>query len=217
MKAINNIKADDKNSCIEKEIQLKLHKKLGGEIEVYTEFGYIDLLTDKELIEIKIGNKWKHGVGQLLAYGEYYENHILRLHLFDFKEDIKIMSFCKKYNIKLTYEKFKKGNIFYIISDGDTENLKYKVGIDNVDINVRLQQHRTILPNLKLHYLVYTDSNEMLEDTILNRHKSFRKEFLNHEWLYNLDLSIIKQSCKTYLEFVSADYTVETDIEKYNV
>ena len=57
----------------------------------------------------------------------------------------------------------------------------------------------------------------MLEDTILNRHKSFRKEFLNHEWLYNLDLSIIKQSCKTYLEFVSADYTVETDIEKYNV
>ena len=118
---------------------------------------------------------------------------------------------------KRQHYKFKKGKIFYIISDGDTENLKYKVGIDNVDINVRLQQHRTILPNLKLHYLVYTDSNEMLEDTILNRHKSFRKEFLNHEWLYNLDLSIIKQSCKTYLEFVSADYTVETDIEKYNV
>jgi hypothetical protein len=103
-KAINNIEADDKNSCIEKEIQLKLQKKIGGEIEVYTEFGYIDLLTDKELIEIKIGNKWKHGVGQLLAYGEYYENHILRLHLFDFKEDFKIESFCKKYNIKLTYE-----------------------------------------------------------------------------------------------------------------
>lgn len=112
---------------------------------------------------------------------------------------------------KRQHHKFKKGKIFYIISDGDTDNLKYKVGIDDVDINVRLQQHRTTLPNLKLHYLVYTNSNKNLEYTILDRHKSFRKEFLNHEWLYNLDLSIIKQSCKTYLEFVSADYTVETD------
>ena len=118
---------------------------------------------------------------------------------------------------KRQHHKFKKGRIFYIISDGDTEDLKYKVGIDDVDINVRLQQHRTALPNLKLHYLVYTDSNKNLEDTILCRHKNSRKEFLNHEWLYNIELSFIIESCKTYLEFINADYTIENDIEKYNI
>ena len=78
---------------------------------------------------------------------------------------------------KRQHHKFKKGKIFYIISDGDTENLKYKVGIDDVDINIRLQQHRTTLPNLKLHYLVYTDGNKMLEFIMLSRFKSCRKEF----------------------------------------
>lgn len=125
----------------------------------------------------------------------------------------------QKHNLllyKRQYHKFNKGKIFYIISDGDTENLKYKVGIDDVDINIRLQQHRTTLPNLKLHYLVYTDSNKILEDTILTRHKNCRKEFLNHEWLYNIEISTIKESCKTYLEFVNADYTIENEINKYN-
>ena len=125
----------------------------------------------------------------------------------------------QKHNLllyKRQYHKFKKGKIFYIISDGDTENLKYKVGIDDVDINIRLQQHRTTLPNLKLHYLVYTNRNKLLEDYILSRHESFRKEFLNHEWLYNIDLSIIKESCKSLLESAYADYTIEDDIDKYN-
>ena len=71
-KAINNIEPDDILEGKENEIQLKLQEKLGGKIEVYTEFGYIDLLTDNDLIEIKLGKNWKHGVGQLLAYNEFF-------------------------------------------------------------------------------------------------------------------------------------------------
>ena len=99
-----NIKADKNNLNREKEIQTKLNQELGGEIEVETEFGFIDILTKDELIEIKIGHDWKCGIGQLLAYGEYYKDHVKRLHLFDFKYDKKIDKICEKYNIKLSYE-----------------------------------------------------------------------------------------------------------------
>ena len=99
-----NIKADKNNLNREKEIQTKLNQELGGEIEVETEFGFIDILTKDELIEIKIGHDWKCGIGQLLAYGEYYKDHVKRLHLFDFKYDKKIDKVCEKYNIKLSYE-----------------------------------------------------------------------------------------------------------------
>ena len=99
-----NIKADKNNLNREKEIQAKISKELGGEIEVETEFGFIDVLTKDELIEIKIGHDWKCGIGQLLAYGEYYKDHVKRLHLFDFKYDEKIAKLCEKYNIKLSYE-----------------------------------------------------------------------------------------------------------------
>ena len=99
-----NIKADKNNLNREKEIQTKLSQELGGEIEVETEFGFIDILTEDELIEIKIGHDWKCGIGQLLTYGEYYKDHVKRLHLFDFKYDKKIAKICEKYNIKLSYE-----------------------------------------------------------------------------------------------------------------
>ena len=99
-----NIKADKNNLNREKEIQTKLSRELAGEIEVETEFGFIDILTKDELIEIKIGGDWKCGIGQLLAYGEYYKDHVKRLHLFDFKYDEKIAKVCEKYNIKLSYE-----------------------------------------------------------------------------------------------------------------
>ena len=99
-----NIKADKNNLNREKEIQAKIREELGGKIEVETEFGFIDILTKDELIEIKIGHDWKCGIGQLLAYGEYYKDHVKRLHLFDFKYDEKIAKLCEKYNIKLSYE-----------------------------------------------------------------------------------------------------------------
>jgi hypothetical protein len=88
----------------EKKIQLRLQTELGGQIEIETDFGFIDLLTHNEIIEIKCGKKWKHGLGQLCAYGEFYKDHSKRLHLFDFNYDEKINKLCEKFNIKVSYE-----------------------------------------------------------------------------------------------------------------
>lgn len=88
----------------EKLIQIKLQKQLGGEIEVETENGWIDLLTDSEIIEIKDGKCWKHAVGQILMYALDYPNHQKRIHLFDIGSNQQIDKSCNVYDIIVTYE-----------------------------------------------------------------------------------------------------------------
>lgn len=104
--ALNIIKEGKnyKNKDIEKQIKLKLQASLGGEIEVKTRNGYIDLLTDTEIIEIKIGKNWKAAIGQILVYALDYPKHIKRLHLFKIKNDENINNICKLHNIKVSYE-----------------------------------------------------------------------------------------------------------------
>jgi hypothetical protein len=102
-KELNEIKADE-NLQPEFIIKERLYSELGGIKEYETKFGYIDLLTDTEIIEIKVGYNWKHGVGQLLAYGEFFPKHIKRLHLFDILNNEDVNLFCRKYDIRVSYE-----------------------------------------------------------------------------------------------------------------
>lgn len=117
---------------------------------------------------------------------------------------------------KRTCHKFKKGSCFYIISDGDSTALKYKVGIDNKDINTRLRQYRTSIPATKLEFLVYTDDNKLIEDSVLRRYLEKRKKYKNHEWIYDMEVSHIIDSVMTNINHLGINYTLEKDIQKYN-
>jgi hypothetical protein len=66
----------------EKKIALRLKTALCGCLEVQTPIGQIDLLTSTEIIEIKNAKHWKHAVGQVLMYSNYYPRHSRRIHLF---------------------------------------------------------------------------------------------------------------------------------------
>ena len=101
---INNIKPDDPYSYKEREIQERLYKELGGVKEYKTINGNVDLLTDNELIEIKVHENWKHGIGQLLAYSTQLRGHKLRLHLFDGQHEKNIEDVCKEFSISVTWE-----------------------------------------------------------------------------------------------------------------
>ena len=101
---LENIKGDKNNEQKEKEIQEKLYEKLGGIKEYETKYGNIDLLTESEVIEIKIHENWKHGLGQLLVYSNEIKNKKLRLHLFDGKKEEDIINICKVYNINVSWE-----------------------------------------------------------------------------------------------------------------
>lgn len=91
------------NNCKERKIQKKLQKKLGGEVEVKTKVGKIDLLTDDLLIEIKEYDNWKCALGQLIAYSIFHPEKEKCMYLFDVRDkDTKyIRKICKSQNIDL--------------------------------------------------------------------------------------------------------------------
>ncbi|MDX2273487.1 MAG: hypothetical protein NW237_16255 [Cyanobacteriota bacterium] len=85
----------------------KLAKKLKGQVEVVTPSGRIDILTDREVIEVKKASNWKAAIGQILVYGRNYPNHKKRIHLFGelTKNDLKkIKEECNAFGILLTWE-----------------------------------------------------------------------------------------------------------------
>jgi hypothetical protein len=92
----------------EQSVQKRLAKTLGKvQREVPTLAGNIDLLTNRELIEVKSVKSWKCAVGQVIIYGQSYPNHQKRIHLFgeasrDFLSMIR--SYCAPLDIDVTWE-----------------------------------------------------------------------------------------------------------------
>ena len=66
----------------EKIITKNLRDKIGGEVEVGSRYGKIDLLTDSKIIEVKRYKSWKHALGQILVYSVDYPNHEKVLYLY---------------------------------------------------------------------------------------------------------------------------------------
>lgn len=91
----------------EKRITEKLAKDLSGYTEILCSTGYIDLVTDSEIIEVKHTKHWKCAVGQVLVYGLDFPDREQRIHLFgksskEFKD--MVISSCQELNIKVTFE-----------------------------------------------------------------------------------------------------------------
>ena len=94
----------------ERAVRDRLQSKLGGKVEAYTKFGLIDLLTETELIEIKVSHRWKDAIGHIIAKSEKYPNHKKRLHLFGTQEPIldNIKDVCDRLGIQVTFELVEK-------------------------------------------------------------------------------------------------------------
>lgn len=92
----------------EREVVERLLETLDNpDTEVETIYGYIDILTDTEIIEVKVAKNWKHSIGQILVYSKAYPTHNKRIHLFDMSDTLDIDSIkdvCDSFDIILTYE-----------------------------------------------------------------------------------------------------------------
>lgn len=66
----------------ERDIAQALAEREGGECEVRTPAGNIDVLTPKYLYEVKVAHQWKAALGQVLAYAQAYPDRKPRLYLF---------------------------------------------------------------------------------------------------------------------------------------
>jgi hypothetical protein len=59
-----------------------LASKLGAATEVRCKYVVIDILSDSEIIEVKVYRLWKHALGQCVSYGLCFPGRSRRLHLF---------------------------------------------------------------------------------------------------------------------------------------
>jgi hypothetical protein len=91
----------------ERQIQLRLQKELGGDMEAYTPIGPIDLVTKTEIIEIKRVEDWKTALGQVIAKAQSFPKHTKRIHLFgeSSKQLKKITNHCQILDVMVTFEK----------------------------------------------------------------------------------------------------------------
>ena len=94
----------------ERDVRDRLQAQLGGKVEAYTKWGLIDLLTDTELIEVKIVHQWKDAIGHIIAKSRAFPTHTKRLHLFgpDDPRLDHINEVCAECDIQITFEKVEK-------------------------------------------------------------------------------------------------------------
>ena len=116
---------------------------------------------------------------------------------------------------KKTYHKFKSGPVFYIISDIDSKSIRYKPGFEGVDINMRLQQHRTSLPGCKLEFLIYSDNAKLIETLVLTCFDE-KRIIKNKEWLFDIDIQTLIRQTVSILNVTNIKYTQEENIKDYN-
>ncbi len=99
-------------SKVEKMIRDRLMSVIGGQPEVSTPVGRIDLLTDTETIEVKYVADWKSAMGQVLAYASFYPYHTKRIHLFGEQGEAPVsvaLAICSQQSIVVTFEEVSNG------------------------------------------------------------------------------------------------------------
>ena len=102
--AMREIKPDSTSQC-ERKISDRLSRELSGQREVETCFGLADVVTESAVIEVKEATRWKHGLGQILAYADNWPDKTRRLHLFGEVTDLeRIRELCAKFNVEVTVE-----------------------------------------------------------------------------------------------------------------
>ena len=115
---------------------------------------------------------------------------------------------------KRNYHKFKKGKCFYIVKDDWREKEYLKFGITS-NINDRLQEYRTIVPECKILFLVYLENNELLENNIKSKYNKILTH-QNHEYVLNIESDKIILIIKKLLKFLNMQSTIEKNLELYN-
>ena len=130
------------------------------------------------------------------------------------KENIHLSKLHDNILKKRNYHKFKKGKCFYIVKDDWKEKEYLKFGITS-NINDRLQDYRTIVPECKILFLVYLNDNELLENNIKSKYNKILTH-QNHEYILNIESNKIILVIKKLLKFLDIESTIENNLELYN-
>lgn len=103
--SFNQSKDINQNESKESQIRNQTAIDEDGMIEVETPAGFIDVLTNSKVIEIKQEYNWKHALGQVKSYGFYYQTKEKWIYLFDCKYENKdvINNICHSEGVFVKY------------------------------------------------------------------------------------------------------------------
>lgn len=84
---------------------------VGGVTGVQTPSGFVDVLSDTEVIAVKHYKQWMKGFGEVFVYGSHYPQLAKRLHLFAYTPDASAeelvdhaKSMCGLHAVEVTFE-----------------------------------------------------------------------------------------------------------------
>ena len=131
------------------------------------------------------------------------------------KKEIEIL---EKKHTKILYKrqhhKFHKGPAFYIVKISENE---FKLGFEGIDIDERFRTYRTLVPHIKIYYIVYSEKAHLIEQSMLTRFNSKKLEN-NHEVVIDAELQQLTNDVETLMSFLNIEKTIvrQEELEKYN-
>ena len=131
------------------------------------------------------------------------------------KENTKMKKYICTTTLKNNYRyKFQEKPCVYILYNPDDIYDKYKVGMSN-NINNRLKSDRTMIPNIKIKYILYVNDNKMFENMVLMKLKD-KLMMPSHEWVID-NLENIINIYKQINNSCGFNGLEETELWRYNL
>jgi phage anti-repressor protein len=131
------------------------------------------------------------------------------------KDNIKMKKYICTTTLKNHYRhQFPVKPCIYILKNPDEVYDKYKYGLSS-NMNERLASDRTMIPNIKVKYILYTEHCELFEKIINIKYKD-RLMLPVHEWIYDSIDNIIT-NIRNINKVCGFDGLEETELWKYNM
>ena len=131
------------------------------------------------------------------------------------KDNIKMKKYICTTTLKNHYRhQFPVKPCIYILKNPDEIYDKYKYGL-STNMNERLASDRTMIPNIKVKYILYTEHYELFEKIINIKYKD-RLMLPAHEWIYDSIDNIIS-NIRNINKVCGFDGYEETELWKYNM
>ena len=112
--------------------------------------------------------------------------------------------------------KFRINGCVYVLENPDEKYNKFKIGFSK-DMNQRLEDDRTMIPNIKVRMILYTIHYEVFEKCIKIRYKD-QLELPSHEWVFE-ELEKLIETIKELDKVNRFSGILETqeELNKYNL
>ena len=131
------------------------------------------------------------------------------------KESIKMKKYISNVSLKNQYRhQFQIKDCVYILQNPDEKYNKFKIGL-STNINERLKSDRTMIPNIKVKYILYIKEIALFEKVIKIKYKD-RLMMSAHEWVFD-ELDNLIKTFREINKTCGFEGVEESELWRYNM